>query len=397
MNHWRFALLAAGGITLAGFIVDFALGGRGFPAPAWPENGLLLASYLAFVVVVWLALRRTSWFAGLAGGRLAVVSLALVCVWALFLGSLPQVVRGEEAPIYQRVMQAPPFVFALFLLLANLCWGILKHLEGGLRPSSMFLFNHIGVLTVGLGTLFGAGDVARLDIWVREGEMAWTGTDGRQRYELPFAIDLHEFRREYFPPQITVIDAHSGEILLPKGDDPLTLREGKEADFFGHRIEVRELTDSAPWSVPGDPIPAAFVIATAPGGESAEGWISCGSHLMPPIFLGLGDISFAMPEPRSRLYESRLTVVLPDGPATEKTVRVNQPIKAAGWWLYQKGYNLEGGPGARFSQIEAVRDPWLPVVYTGFALMAIGALLGLGRAGSLLRRLPQTPPTPASS
>lgn len=389
MNTWRFAFLAAGGITLAGFIVDWALAGRGFPAPAFPENAILLLVFLIFQGGVYYALRKHPLMEGLGGGRLAVISLLLVCLWALFLGSLPQYVRGEVAPITQRVMQAPPFVFALFLLLANLGWGVMRHLEGGLRGSSLFLFNHIGVYCVGVSTLFGSGDVVRLDIWVREGQMAWTGTDGKRSYEMPFAIDLHAFTREYFPAQLTVIDAHSGLILLPSGTDMFDLHPGNEGELMGYRLTVREVTDSAPWSVPGDPIPAAYVLAEAPDGSRSEGWISCGSHLMPPVFLGLGDVSFAMPEPRVRLYQSDITLVLPEDPPQRTELRVNEPVRIAGWWLYQKGYSLEGGPNARHSQIEAVRDPWLPVVYTGFALMAIGALLALARAGRLLKTLPQ--------
>ncbi len=391
MNTWRFALLAVGGITLAGFVVDLALGGAGFPAPSFPENALFLAAFVVFQLAVFYGLRGTSLMTGLGGGRLAVVTLAVICLWSVFLGSLPQVVRGETAPVFQRVMQAPPFVFALFLLLANLGWGILRHLEGGLRGSSLFLFNHTGVYIVGVAALFGSGDVVRVDIWVREGGMAWTGTDGKRHFEMPFAIDLHAFRREFFPGQLTVIDAHSGEILLPPRTDLFDLRTGNEGMLLDYRLTVGEVTDSAPWSVPGDPIPAAWVHATAPDGTSAEGWVSCGSHLMPPIFLGLDDVSFAMPEPRVRLYESEMTVVLPEGPNLTTTLRVNEPVKVAGWWLYQKGYSMEGGPGARHSQIEAVRDPWLRVVYTGFALMTVGAFLALGRAGSLLHRIPETP------
>ncbi len=391
MNNWRFAFLTAAGVTLAGLVVDWLLAGRGFPAPAFPENTVLLAMFVVFQFGIYYGLRKSPLMDGLGGSRLAVVTLALVCIWALFLGSLPQFVRGEPAPIYQRVMQAPPFIFALFLLLTNLGWGILRHLEDGLRGSSLFLFNHIGVYCVGVATLFGSGDVVRLDMWVREGQIAWTGTDGKHHYEMPFAIDLHAFRREYFPAQLTVIDAHSGEILLHPRADMLDLSEGNSGTVLDYRLNVREVTDSAPWSVPGDPIPAAYVIAEAPDGRRSEGWISCGSYLMPPVFLGLGDVSFAMPEPRVRLYESDITIVLPEGEPQRTRLRVNEPVKIGGWWLYQKGYSLDGGPNARYSQIEAVRDPWLAVVFTGFGLMAIGALLTLGRAGQLLRSAPTQP------
>ena len=386
-NTWAFAFLTAGAVMAAGFGVDFVLGGGGFPAPGWPDNILLFTAFLGLQGIVWKITRGSRLFFGLSGGRLAVVTLGLICLWAIFLGSLPQVARGEDAPIVHRVMQAPPFLFLLLLLQANLGWGILKHLSEGLRGSSLFLCNHVGVYVVATGTLWGGGDVVRLDILVRESDLAWTGTDGHRAYEMPFAIDLHRFTLEYYPAQLTIIDAESGEILLPRGQDPLTLREGKEAGLLGYGVVVREATESAPWSIPGDdPIPAAYIVVTAPNGATEEGWVSCGSYVMPPVFVGLGEVAFAMPVPRVRLYESRFTLLRPAADPEEIALRVNEPWKGEGWWLYQKGYNVEGGPGARYSRIEAVRDPWLPVVYTGFAFMAVGALLAMGRAGVLLRR-----------
>lgn len=389
MSGWRFAFATAAMLTLAGFALDSALGGRGFPAPAWPDNAILLIVFLFLQLAAWLLLRRSRVFEEMAGGKLAVVALGLVCIWAILLGTFPQVVRGVEAPIHQRVMQAPPFIFALTLLLTNLGWGILKHLAEGLSGRSLFLFNHIGVYVLGLSALFGSGDVVRLDIWVKEGDLAWTGSDGQNTYEMPFAIHLESFQRDFFPAQVTVIDGETGEILLPAGTDLLTLRAGETSSFFGYEVTVKQATMEAPWSVPGDPIPAAWLQVTSAQGVSGEGWVSCGSALMPPVFVAVGNVAFAMPEPRSRSYESRFRLLLPneEEPSPPQTLRVNQPVKVAGWWLYQKGYSLEGGPTSRFSQIEAVRDPWLPVVYAGIALMSVGAILALGRASSLLRAI----------
>lgn len=386
MNTWRFALILGAVITLAGLGLDLALGGRGFPAPGWPDNAILLLAFLFFQFAVWWVLRGTLVMEGLGGTRLGVTALGLLVFWGIFLGSFPQVVPGEEAILFQRITRAPPFILAVLLLLANLGWAILRQLSSGWSAKSLFLFNHTGVYVVGAAALFGSGDVIRLDIWVREGQMAWTGTDRSERYEMPFAIALDRFERNFFPPQLTLIDGESGEILLPRGEDMLTLRQGKSAKFQGLRVEVLELTMEAPWSVPRDPIPAAFLRVEDASGKSQEGWVSCGNTLMPPIFLAIGSKALAMPEPRSRSYASHFDLVLPDQEdASSHSLMVNQPVRVAGWWLYQKGYSVEGGPEARFSQIEAVRDPWLPGVYSGIFLMGVGAVLAIGRAGTLLK------------
>jgi cytochrome c biogenesis protein ResB len=56
------------------------------------------------------------------------------------------------------------------------------------------------------------------------------------------------------------------------------------------------------------------------------------------------------------------------------TVEVNKPYKARGWNFYQLGYEEKMGPASQLSIIEAVYDPWLPLVYTGIFLMIAGAL-----------------------
>lgn len=385
-NTWRFAAIVAGGVLLGGLVLDGVLGGRGVPAPRWPDSGWALAIFLAGQAGGWALMRGTPLLAGLKGTRLAVVTLALLGLWALVLGTFPQVQAGTEAALYQRILNAPPFVGLLLLLIANLGWAILDHLAGGLKIASLFLFNHIGVYLALLGGLFGAGDVVRLDVWVKEGDLAWTGQSGTQRQELPFAVHLHRFTVEHYPPEVTLIDGRDGAVLLPPGRDPLTLHPNTSLTWEGYRIEVREVTSNAPWSAPGDVIPAAYLSVTAPDGTPSNGWVSSGSRLMPPVFLAVGEqTAMAMPVPRARLYESLITVIEPEAVPQDTVVRVNQPVKVAGWWLYQKGYNLDNAPSTRLSQLEAVRDPWLPVVYTGLALMAMGSLLAIGRAGQLLR------------
>jgi len=384
-NTWPFAVMVGSAVMGIGMLLDVALGGRGLPAPGWPANGWLLLAFVLMQVGGFAALRGSRLFEGLAGTRLAVVALVFVGAWAMALGTLPQVLRGEEAPIYQRVMQAPPFVGLLLLLLANLGWGMLRHVAGGLRASSLLLFSHAGVYVAVIASLFGSGDTLRLDVWVTEDDLVWTGTKAGQTYELPFAVHLHAFTIQNFPPQLTLLDGQTGASLLAKREDQLILRPGVEGTLQGIRIRAREVTDAAPWSAPGDPVAAAYLFAEAPDGRTSEGWVSSGSNLMPPVFLGLGTVSLVMPEPRPREFASRLTLVQPDQPPREVVIRVNEPLRLGPWWLYQRGYRLDG---TRSSHFEAVHDPWLPAVYTGLGLLAIGALLTLGRAAARLREGP---------
>jgi len=69
---------------------------------------------------------------------------------------------------------------------------------------------------------------------------------------------------------------------------------------------------------------------------------------------------------------------------------VNNPYKFKGWTIYQSGYDEQMGKWSEISIIRLVRDPWLPVVYTGIFMLLAGALLMLwtGRSG-IIKNKPQ--------
>lgn len=66
------------------------------------------------------------------------------------------------------------------------------------------------------------------------------------------------------------------------------------------------------------------------------------------------------------------SVLLVEGKEMETSV--NHPCSHKGWNIYQSDYDWAEG---NYSVLKMVRDPWLPVVYLGMALLAIGAVLGL--------------------
>ncbi len=75
-----------------------------------------------------------------------------------------------------------------------------------------------------------------------------------------------------------------------------------------------------------------------------------------------------------RRFASEITVTTPDGRSATGVTEVNHPLRFNGWMVYQSGYDSEAGPGSTYSVFELVRDPWLGVVYVGFAMIAVGAV-----------------------
>lgn len=64
------------------------------------------------------------------------------------------------------------------------------------------------------------------------------------------------------------------------------------------------------------------------------------------------------------------STLLVDGKRMETSV--NNPCSYKGYVIYQNGYDTKEG---RYSVIELVKDPWLPLVYLGIGLLAIGSVL----------------------
>jgi cytochrome c biogenesis protein ResB len=81
-----------------------------------------------------------------------------------------------------------------------------------------------------------------------------------------------------------------------------------------------------------------------------------------------------MPPLEPKRYVSEVTIFTEDGKSIPATIEVNKPIKVNGWKIYQLSYDETMGKWSRKSTFELVRDPWLPVVYTGITMMLLGAV-----------------------
>jgi len=70
-----------------------------------------------------------------------------------------------------------------------------------------------------------------------------------------------------------------------------------------------------------------------------------------------------------RQYSSNIIV---DG--IRKTTAVNNPCCYKGWFIYQNSFNKENMDS---TVLEVVRDPWLPIVFFGMFILAVGAILSV--------------------
>lgn len=73
-------------------------------------------------------------------------------------------------------------------------------------------------------------------------------------------------------------------------------------------------------------------------------------------------------------FASEIRILTKTGKNKETTVDVNKPYEIDGWKIYQYGYDTAMGANSNISILELVRDPWLPLVYTGIYMMLAGAV-----------------------
>lgn len=70
-----------------------------------------------------------------------------------------------------------------------------------------------------------------------------------------------------------------------------------------------------------------------------------------------------------RQFRSHLTAVENGRPAARKTIWVNEPFRHKGYTFYQSGYDPDD---PQFSSLQVAKDPSVPIVYAGFALLPVG-------------------------
>jgi len=99
---------------------------------------------------------------------------------------------------------------------------------------------------------------------------------------------------------------------------------------------------------------------------------------------------------RPKRYASVVQIQTQAGEAIQTTIDVNKPVDVDGWKIYQYDYDTKMSPMGQTSILELVRDPWLPLVYTGIYMMIAGAVMMMLRSipwrggGRQARKHPKT-------
>ena len=230
----------------------------------------------------------------------------------------------------------------------------------------------------------GSGDLQRLNIYVNENQTVWYAFNQKEQpYKLPFTIKLLDFDIEEFPPKLAYIENQSMNFPKDVVDNMILLKKGLKTQIADWDITVEDLIPSASKDSSGNffpskdtlSYPAARIRAVSKNGDLVrEGWITPGNIKTRPSFLPLDNkFSLAMARPEAKEYSSKI-VIDHNGKRDTTVLEVNKPVKVAGWNLYQLSYDERMGKWSKLSILEAIRDPWLPIIYVGIFMVIAGAI-----------------------
>ena len=330
----------------------------------------------------------------------AITSIAMVTFLVLIMGFTLQ--EDAQNPIWVQKLGLSnmtgswPFLLGITYFMASLGMATIKRVIPFKGRNIGFFLNHAGLYIIILGGLLGSADLKRYTMQLYEGEIVWFAADQHgHQIEMPLALELISFNMEEYNPKVVIIDPYTGRIIPESIPQMFEIESGHRGTIMGYDIEIKRfLKLSAKMEDRYEPVndfgsaPAALVQVTAQDGSVIEGWISSGSFMMPHSLLDLNHeyhYSLAMTIPQASHYSSDVILYTQAGDVEEARIEVNHPVSAEGWKLYQYSYDDRFGRWSPSTVIEAIRDPWLPVVYTGIFMVLFGSvyLMTLGKSPEL--------------
>lgn len=390
--RYREGFLIALILMITGFIIEAITPQQGISIPSFPFNmyaGMAFITTIVFLHIFYRDFALVRWLSTIPA---ATSAICLITVMTIFLGVFhqdgPQAEGFPAAIGLTHVKNSWAFLLAQLYVLTSLGLVVMRRSVPLKRKNFGFILNHAGLWIVIAAASLGTGDLRRLRMDLYQGQTIWYGYDNNSRvYELPFALELNNFDIEEYPPQLAIVDSHTGSLSDPAQRPLPYIEQGKTTRLMDWTITVEEFLPMAMASgsegeneydfseETGAPPYARITAINESTGETAQGWISCGSFMVNSEYLWLdGKNLLVMTLPEPKKYQSYVTAFTMREEPRELVIEVNDPPKVAGWRIYQLSYNQNMGKWSDLSVVEAVRDPWLPVVYLGFFMLFAGAV-----------------------
>lgn len=389
-NPWKYkeGIVITLTLLILGFLLEYSSGGLGVAhLMAYPFNLYFGGSLLFLIASLSVFGNKLAVVVWLESVPAAICSIAFLLLITLFMGFTLQFDDAASELVRKlglsHMGNSWPYLFANLLLLLSLGMITVKNLRNFQWSKAGFIVSHLGLWIVLFGANFGSSQLQRLQMEITEGEINYLAVDKatNQTYEMPFAIKLNDFILEEYNPKLVVVDNATGKLLHGNGKNIFLVDSAATANLFDWQISIEKYIYSSAkagnkyyfHNEPGA-APSVLVKAVDKNGLLVEGWVSCGSYNKQYESLKLNDeYSLIMLFPEAKEFTSDIEIFQKNKKSQKRKLQVNKPFKVGDWKIYQLSYDSDLGRWSDVSVIELIKDPWLPVVYTGIFLMLVGA------------------------
>jgi len=388
-HPWKYkeSFVIALGMLFIGIAIEYATGGKNIIHLAWPNNLILGLVFLLIILLLHIFFKNNPIVKWLSSIPAAISSISLFAVLALLMGFIPQ--NNETGDFiskigFTHITKSIPYLFAQIFFLVALGLVTIKRVLPFKASNIGFILNHLGLWITIFAASLGTGDLTRLTMNLYENETVWYAYNEKmEAQELPIALKLLKFDIEEYNPKIALIDNETGDIIDEKDKGLNVIEEGATFEILDYKINVIQLLKNAGKSGeryykvnhPGACNAAQIGLINDKNIDSEKVWISCGSYMVKPEHFTLNDkhtIVMLPPEPKK--FSSEVQIYSKSGINETAVIEVNKPVKYDDWKIYQVSYDENLGKWSNLSVVELVKDPWLPIVYTGIFMLIIGSI-----------------------
>lgn len=368
------------GAVLFEFII-----GKAAPILMWPINFIILTFLLSTSVFVYFYSKRNKtiqWFGSIPA---SVGAITLFIFVSLIMALVPQNPNTKFLFFIYNVTSSWAYYIAIAYLLFILGIVTIKRFTPLHKKNIGFTLNHVGLWITIAAAGFGASDIQKFSMYLKEGEIVWQGYNTQQQVtSFDFAIKLNNFEIEEYPAKIAIINAKNGDFLTDKGKK--AIYEGdtiRGISFKNYHIKIKKFLPTSmrfentyfPISDIGATQSYFIEIINKTTHTIDSAWIGCASVTEKSTYYYVNDSTvIATLEPEAKQFSSDISIFTKKGDVSKATIEVNKPIKINSWKVYQTGYDTEKGRWSDISILEVVQDPWLPFVYLGICLLIFGSL-----------------------
>ena len=397
---WGYAesFMIAFEILILGFALEVVTRGQGISSPHMPFNLYIVFAYTILTIVLHIYYKNSRIVKWLSSVPASISAISVYALLVLLLGFIPQGKSGYrilELLGLNHLKNSWPFIVIEIYVITSLGLVIMRRTLPITRRNVGFFLNHFGLWLTLITAGLGSGDLKRLsiDLYIK-GDFNNMASDGRREiYSLPFSMKLLDFQIHYYNPKIAIADSKSGEITRQHGEVLPLIEKGTRVQLEDWNIAV---TDLIPYALKSDTgyyasnelgtAAAAYIVGrNTLTGDSVKGWLCSGGTMrLDPKYLTLNRkqiLFITAPEPKK--FQSIIVIKNNKEKLDTVTLEVNKPFSESGWKLYQMSYDEALGKDSQVSTIEAVHDPWLPVVYIGIFCLIAGSLYLFWKGGEV--------------